>query len=730
NQGYCKQQILQAVQYSKLVSSLRPEEPEDVIVSACEKLTDFFHQRPEQKIVFITQNGLFPLMELLEVLNSRVICSVLQVLNEIIKDNTDFQENACLIGLIPVVMSFAVPDRPPEVRFEAACFLQQLCQSSSSTLQMFIACRGIPILVGFLETDYAKYREMVHMAIDGMWQVFKLKKSTSRNDFCRIAAKNGILLRLVNTLYNLDEAIRLASGATGGGFTLDRLDLRPRSTSLDSSNPSLVQIETSLYGTDRPEHVKAKQGGQTSQAGLQEPSRASVSHSLDSSSFPPDADRVSTDRWKNEPCKAEVDVKQQRGANVVGRPSTDKARKSTDVASNGSSTPTTSQQDTVRPPLSLLDKEPPRRHFSGQLEYVRSLSGVERHEKTNGLDLLMAEFADVSGRDRDNSNVESLPRNLPRVASKKLGRLPSNGAIAGTSRLVTRTTSGVLSSPDVLNSRPESETSSGLVSHAVSPWNVDIAREYLEKVADLLLEFAAADTTVKSYMCSQSLLSRLLQMFDNIESQILLKLLKCINHLSTDPHYLENLQRADAIKYLIPNLDLKEDSLVPEIHHEVLNALFNLCKINKKRQELAAENGIIPHLMHFIITDSPLKQYALPLLCDMAQASRNSRDQLRVHGGLDVYLSLLEDEVWSVTALDSLAVCLAHDNESRKVEQALLKKEAVQKLVQFFQCCTEQQFLHILEPFLKIITYVDCYFSIWYLCVRRFIYSCMLPDES
>ncbi|KAL0420652.1 UNVERIFIED_CONTAM: MAP3K epsilon protein kinase [Sesamum latifolium] len=89
-----------------------------------------------------------------------------------------------------------------------------------------------------IPSHFLESSEMVHMAIDGMWQVFKLKKCTSRNDFCRIAAKNGILLRLVNTLYNLDEAIRLASGATGGGFALDRLDLRPRSTSLDSSNPS------------------------------------------------------------------------------------------------------------------------------------------------------------------------------------------------------------------------------------------------------------------------------------------------------------------------------------------------------------------------------------------------------------------------------------------------------------------------------------------------------------
>lgn len=113
--------------------------------------------------------------------------------------------------------------------------------------------------------------------------------------------------------------------------------------------------------------------------------------------------------------------------------------------------------------------------------------------------------------------------------------------------------------------------------------------------------------------------------------------------------------------------------------------------------------------MHFIISDSPLKQYALPLLCDMAHASRNSREQLRAHGGLDVYLSLLEDELWSVTALDSIAVCLAHDNDNRKVEQALLKKDAVQKLVKFFQCCPEQHFVHILEPFLKIITYVPFY---------------------
>ncbi|KAL4360472.1 hypothetical protein GQ457_04G004690 [Hibiscus cannabinus] len=730
---------LQAVEFSRLVASLRPEESEDAIVTACQKLVAIFHQRPEQKTVFVTQHGLLPLMDLLDVPKTRVICSVLQLINQIVKDNTDFQENACLVGFIPFVMSFAGPDRPREIRMEAACFLQQLCLSSSLTLQMFIACRGIPVLVGFLEADYAKYREMVHLAIDGMWQVFKLQRSTPKNDFCQIAAKNGILLRLINTLYSLNEATRLATISVGGGFSIDGSAQRQRSGPLDSPHPLFAQI-------------------------AQEPSRASTSLSQRSDAYLPDSrylavdsdrtqfssgavdvsvgskladltslekvsnngtkeastisrDRENSDRWTLDPARAEIDLRQQRISTSAGRTSTDRPPKLIESISNGFPTSVTTQAQQVRPLLSLLANEPPSRHISDQLEYVRHLPGSERHEsilpllhanndrKANGeLDFLMAEFAEVSGHGRENGIVDSTPKISHKTVSKKVGQLPFNEGAASRSGIASQTASGVLSGSGVLNARPGSTTSSGLLSNMVSTMNTDVAREYLEKVADLLLEFAKADTIVKSYMCSQSLLNRLFQMFNRIEPPILLKILKCINHLSTDPNCLENLQRADAIKYLIPNLELKDGPLVSQIHHEVLNALFNLCKINKRRQEQAAENGIIPHLMNFIMSDSPLKQNALPLLCDMAHASRNSREQLRAHGGLDVYLSLLNDEMWSVTALDSIAVCLAHDNDNRKVEQALLKKDAVQRLVKFFQSCPEQHFVHILEPFLKIIT--------------------------
>ncbi|CAM0902180.1 unnamed protein product [Alopecurus aequalis] len=663
---------LQSVEYSKIVAQLKPGESEEVILSACQKLMLFFHHRPEQKKIYVSQNGFLPLMELLELPKTR----------------------------IPVVMNFAVPDRAKEVRMQASFFLQQLCQASTLTLQMFIACQGIPVLVSFLEPDYAKFREMVHLAVDGIWQVFKLQHSTLRNDFCRIAAKNGILLRLVNTLHSLNEATRYASiSGSGVSATQNGSTPRLRSGQLD------LPLESSKARLD---HYHSSGSLQSLQADadrhniLLEPSASPRFNDITAAGH---IDRNDNDL-----------VRPQRLSVSGGRPSTDRSPRHIELVSNGHSS---GQNDQIRPLLSLLEKEPPSRHVSGQLDYVRHMSGLERHEsilpllhsterKTNGeLDLLMAEFAEVSRQGRENGNLDSNIKASNRVPSMKyatsVGPTASNEG-ASTSGAASQTASGVLSGSGVLNARPPgSTTSSGLLAQMVS-MSADVAREYLEKVADLLLEFAQADTVVKSLMSSQSLLARLFQMFNKIESPILLKILRCINHLSGDPNCLETLQRTDAIKHLIPILELRDGPLIYQIHSEVLNALFNLCKINKRRQEQAAENGIIPHLMNFVMSESPLRQYALPLLCDMAHASRNSREQLRAHGGLDVYLNLLEDDAWACTALDSIAVCLAHDNDHRKVEQALLKKEAIVKLVKFFRDCPEQYFVHILDAFLKIIT--------------------------
>jgi hypothetical protein len=103
------------------------------------------------------------------------------------------------------------------------------------------------------------------------------------------------------------------------------------------------------------------------------------------------------------------------------------------------------------------------------------------------------------------------------------GGVTASNEGASTSGAASQTASSVLSGSGVLNLRPGSTTSSGPLAQMFSSMSADVAHEYLEKAADLLLEFAQADTVVKSLMSTQSLLTRLFQMFNKIEPPILLK---------------------------------------------------------------------------------------------------------------------------------------------------------------------------------------------------------------
>lgn len=294
-------------------------------------------------------------------------------------------------------------------------------------------------------------REMVHLAIDGMWQVFKLQQSTPRNDFCRIAAKNGILLRLINTLYSLNEATRLASMSVGGAFLVDGSAQRARSGILDSTHPFIIQNEALLSSVDQQDLPKVRRGVldhhlEPSHASTSNPRRSDANYPVDvdrpqssnaaaevvslekssnlasrESSVGALKERENVDRWKADPSRADVEPRQQRISISANRTSTDRPPKFTEPASNGLLVAGATQQEQVRPLLSLLEKEPPSGRFSGQLEYVRQFSGLERHEsvlpllhasekKTNGeLDFLMAEFAgnkDLSASFGENILIE------------------------------------------------------------------------------------------------------------------------------------------------------------------------------------------------------------------------------------------------------------------------------------------------------------------------------------
>lgn len=134
----------------------------------------------------------------------------------------------------------------------------------------------------------------------------------------------------------------------------------------------------------------------------------------------------------------------------------------------------------------------------------------------------------------------------------------------------------------------------------------------------------------------------------------MLKFIKNLSMLSTT---LDALHNSNAIEVLIDLLSssMKEPHF-KEISNQVLNTMYNLCRLSKTRQEDAALNGVIPLLQKLVMTERPLKEFALPILCDMAHSGKVGRKLLWQNKGLKFYISLLADPYWQVTALDAIFV--------------------------------------------------------------------------
>ena len=182
----------------------------------------------------------------------------------------------------------------------------------------------------------------------------------------------------------------------------------------------------------------------------------------------------------------------------------------------------------------------------------------------------------------------------------------------------------------------------------------------------------------------------------------MLKFIKNLSMLSTT---LESLHSADAIDFLIDVLGhsiRKGAQHFREISNQVLNTMFNLCRLSKERQEYAASNGIIPLLLKIMKTDRPPKEFVLPILCDMAHSGSKGRRYLWQNNGLDFYVSLLADQYWQVTALDAIFVWL--QEETAKVETHLLRGEFTTSIMSCFITTKVNAFdPNLLEPLLKVL---------------------------
>ncbi|KAF9468656.1 hypothetical protein BDZ94DRAFT_686290 [Collybia nuda] len=426
---------------NQLIDELTPSAPDFQLREACDQLLVIMADTPEMQVQLVSSHGMLAILEVLEGKCSRdVIMKLLQIINLLVTSDLGFLESFCLIGGIPVMMEFTSKKYPSECRLEASNFIRLLCHTSVLTLQMFISCRGLKVLVDLLDEDYTEQAELVEHALNGIGSVFELQSPTTKNDFCRMFIREGLLDPLSAALLNV---------------------MANRSTPSTEMKMKIIQI------------------------------------------------------------------------------------------------------------------------------------------------LLV--FSQVS----------------------------------------------------------------------------------------------QSDIHVRNALGTRKVIRRLLRASELLEPECLVQMLKAVKHLSMNATLLDVLQNANALEILIRILD--EQSTGPhsaEMSNHIFQTCYNLCRINKSRQEEAAQAGILPCLKRVIEISSPLKQFALPILCDLASAGKSCRTLLWQHDGLGMYLKLLEDPYFQVSALESVLSWL--QDETSRVEDELTKPESVDALLGCFVTAKANSFENLLDPFLKM----------------------------
>ena len=164
------------------VSSLKTSQDDDGLAEISEQLVTIFYEFSETKGIILSAHGMLPILEILETCRRRdVIFNLLKIVNAIIFNDYEVQENLCFVGGIPIINEFTSKKYPREIRLEAAAFVEQMYQSSTLTLQMFVSAGGLNVLVDFLEDDYEDERDLVLIGVNGIWSVFELQVSRYSN---------------------------------------------------------------------------------------------------------------------------------------------------------------------------------------------------------------------------------------------------------------------------------------------------------------------------------------------------------------------------------------------------------------------------------------------------------------------------------------------------------------------------------------------------------------------
>ncbi|ORX81745.1 Pkinase-domain-containing protein [Anaeromyces robustus] len=247
-----------------------------------------------------------------------------------------------------------------------------------------------------------------------------------------------------------------------------------------------------------------------------------------------------------------------------------------------------------------------------------------------------------------------------------------------------------------------------VLNHIILDKDIFDAEEYENKIVNIFLKFSRGDAAIKEAVATKEAIRCLLKEIDKLCLRQSINILKGLKNLSSDSSTLDNLFNAGIIPKLIKFINTYKDDekQYQEISNQVLNIIYNLCRINKNRQESAAKAGVVPILQEYVNNPSPLKEFALPVLCEMVHAGKATRTILWENDVLSSYILLMKDTFWQINAIDAIFAWLLED--PCPIESVLEKEENIEIIINAINlCCStnskfDTKFVNFLEILQKL----------------------------
>lgn len=229
--------------------------------------------------------------------------------------------------------------------------------------------------------------------------------------------------------------------------------------------------------------------------------------------------------------------------------------------------------------------------------------------------------------------------------------------------------------------------------------------------ASLLRLFAMGDKDVKLALSDSNVMGLIAQAFAIMDHKAkpATMILQMIKDLTYERACLDLLGDV----WIVPLLDLAKfyvakGEFLNEIFNNVTVVFYHLCRFSRTRKVVAAGAGLIPILQFVVQHNKPLKDFAVPMVCEFSQ-NRETREVMMKNGGLPFYKFILaEPESATVhsDALNSIADCLTHHNS--ETEAFMMESSdggsIIKLLVEILRHPLDQRLIYLLDAVLRTLT--------------------------